>query len=120
MDTEIKLEAATNVASRVAGEDIQKGDFITVLNELLEFPSYLWCGSGAPLSADEPVRIRYLPSNAGLPYRVFAVCLPFVYARAAKGGVETFDVRQHQLARLDAESGFSIWKSVKTSNKKQK
>lgn len=110
-------DTATTVAARVAGEDIHEGDFVAILNEIVELPSFLWSCSGATLPADEPVRIGYKPNDAGRPYKVVAVCLPFVYTKQPKGEVTTFDIRQHQLVRLDRTRGHAVWKLLRKSKK---
>ncbi|QEG39254.1 hypothetical protein [Roseimaritima ulvae] len=123
MESKTKIHTknfATNVAARVAGEDIQPGDYVTVLNEIVELPSYLWGCSGGTLPADELVRLRYMPSDAGQPYKVVAVCLPFVYTERPKGGTNTFDTRQNQLVRLDRETGRTVWKRLRKPLKKKR
>ena len=121
MKTTTETNVQTTVAARIAGEDINQGDYVTVLNEIVELPSYLWNCSGAALPADELVRIPYKPSDAGQPYKVIAVCLPFVYAKRPKGGVNVIDTRQQQLVRLDPDRSRSVWKQMrKTLKKKQK
>lgn len=109
MTTTSETDFRTTVAARVAAEDIKAGDFVTVLNEIIEMPSYLWNCSGIPISPEELVRIRYLPQNAGQPFKVVAVCLPFVYVKRPQGEIATFDTRQHQLVRLDRESVRKVW-----------
>ena len=109
----------TTVAARIAGEDINKGDYVTVLNEIVELPSFLWNYSGAALPADEPVRMRYLPSDAGQPYKVIAVCLPFVYAKPPQGEIHVIDTRQQQLVRLDPERSREVWKQMRKNLKKK-
>lgn len=113
MKTNAKPASRTTVAARVAGEDIYRGDYVTVLNEIVEMPSFLWCCSTATLPTDEPVRIRYMPENAGQPYKVVAVCLPFVYVKRPKGDVFAVDTRQLQLVRLDRDSGRHVWKQMR-------
>lgn len=109
MNTTSETDFRTTVAARIAAEDIKAGDFVTVLNQIIELPSYLWNCSGTPLSPDEPVRSRYIPPDAGLPFKVVTVCLPFVYAKRTQGEISTFDTRQHQLVRLDQESAREVW-----------
>ncbi|WP_182871445.1 hypothetical protein [Stieleria mannarensis] len=112
--------SCTTVAARIAGEDIKPGDYVSVLNEIVELPSFLWSCSAASLPVEDPVRIRYMPDEAGQPFKVVAVCLPFVYAKRPKGGITTFDTRQHQLVRLDRRNGRSVWKQIKKSLRKKK
>jgi hypothetical protein len=108
-----KSKAQTTVAARITGEDIQPGDYVTVLNEIVELPSFLWSCSGTTLPMDEPVRIRCIPREAGLPCKVVAVCLPFVYAKRPHGKLAMFDTRQQQLVRLDPARGCKVWKEMK-------
>ncbi len=111
----------TTVAARVAGEDICFGDFVTVFNEVIELPSFLWNCSGYSLPPEEPVRLRYVSSNAGVPHQVIGICLPFVYVRKPKGAVITIDTRTCQLVRLDKNCAQEIWRELKTKSwKKEK
>ncbi|QDS94604.1 hypothetical protein FF011L_33830 [Roseimaritima multifibrata] len=125
MKTKIKTKTSSvksskiglTVAMRVAGEDIARGDYVTILSEIIEIPSFLWSCSSVSLSVDEPVRSRYLPREKGEPHRVVAVCLPFVYAKRPKGSLIAFDTRQQQLARLDKTIGQQLWKQMKKRKK---
>ncbi len=111
------------VAARIAGEDIKPGDFVTVLNELREWPSFMWSNSGISLPADELVCIRHMPSDAGELHKVIAVCLPFVYVKQTQGDVFPIDTRQQQLVRLDSANAQLVWKQMtrksKTKNKQK-
>ena len=115
MKTETKVQTA--VAARIAGEDIKPGDFVTILNEIIELPSFLWSCSGFSLPMDEPVCTRFMPRDAGLPLKVVTVCLPFVYAKRPRGGLATFDTRRQQLVRLDSKSGRVVWKRLRKASK---
>jgi hypothetical protein len=109
------------VAARIAGEDLKRGDFVTVLNELREWPSFMWSCTGLSMAADELVSIRHMPFDAGEPHKVIAVCLPFVYVKRTKGKVFPIDTRQQQLVRLDPANARLVWKlMVKKSKKKKK
>lgn len=117
-----KTKPATTVAARIAGEDLRTGDYVTILSQIYEIPSYLWCSSGVGLAPDEPVRSRYLPrSAAGEPNKVVAICLPFVYVKRPRGTIVGLDTRQQQIVRLDRDNGRLIWKRMRKSlNKKSK
>jgi hypothetical protein len=110
----------TRIVAGVAGEDIQPGDFLTLSSELVELPSYLWSCESTSITNDEPVRIRYIPSEAGEPLKVIAICLPFVYAKQAKGATRILDIRQHQLVKLDAWVGRKVWKRLKAAKSTSK
>ncbi len=119
MTATTETKSSTTVAARIAGEDIHPGDYVTVLNESVELPSYLWNCSGGALPADELVRILYKPSDAGQPYKVVAVCLPFVYTERPRRGTKIFDTRQNQLVRLDPDTGHAVWKRIRKDLKKK-
>lgn len=106
----------THVAARIAGEDLQPGDFVTALTEIVELPSFLWCCDTAATSKDELVRLRYLPFEAGEPFKVIAICLPFVYTKRSNGKLKTFDTRRQQLVRLDKGSGKKIWQRMQRNS----
>ena len=120
MKTTTETNFQTTVAARIAGEDINQGDYVTVLYEIVELPSFLWSCSGVALPADEPVRTRYMPRDAGQPYKVIAVCLPFVYAKRPRGGINVIDTRQQQLVRLDAARSREVWKQMRNTLKKKR
>lgn len=103
----------TQVAVCVAAEDIKPGDYLAVLSEIFEFPSFFWCCMSESLPPDQPVRLRQLPGDSGLPHKVENVCLPYVYAKLPSGRVAILDTRKHQLVRLSAGSGRQIWKLLR-------
>lgn len=114
------IKGSISVAARVAGEDLRRGDYVTVLNEVIELPSFLWCGREMELPAREAVRIQYLPLNPGVPYKVLSVCLPFVYARLPKRGLVSFDIRQRELVRLERRCARKVWKQLRKSRRKKR
>ena len=120
METTTETNFGTKVAARVAGEDIKPGDYVTALTEIYELPSFLWCCSGGTLAADEPVRSVYKARDAGHPSKVLAVCLPFVYTQQARGGTAIFDIRKHQLVRLDRDTGRKVWKRLRKNLKEKR
>ena len=120
METTTETNFATNVAARVAGEDIKPGDYVTALTEIYELPSFLWCCTSSTLAADEPVQSVYKARDAGQPSKVIAVCLPFVYTKQARGGTAIFDLRKHQLVRLDRDTGRKVWKRLRKNLKKKR
>ncbi|MCM2374113.1 hypothetical protein [Aporhodopirellula aestuarii] len=110
----------TTVAARIAGEDITRGDFVTVFHEMVELPSFMWSCSPISLAPDEPVQFRYMPSNAGVPLKVLEVCLPFVYVKNCRGDVVTIDTRRRQLVLLDHRCGKKVWKKLKPTKRRGK
>lgn len=115
--TSTESPSTTTVAATVAGEDIACGDFVTLLNAIYEVPSYLWDHS--LLAPTELVRLKMIPSTAGTPLKVFAVCLPFIYAKNTKGEITTLDVRREQIVRLDQNCADLVWDALKAFQKKK-
>ena len=117
MTTKSKLLPPLTLAATVSGEDLACGDFVAILSETVEAPSYLWAASDTSLSPYEMVRLRLIPIDAGQPLKVIAICLPFVYAKSPQGELTTLDVRQMQLVRLDRKCMKAVWKQLRTKTK---
>lgn len=100
--TQVRASDRCSVASVLAPEDIKKGDYIATLSQTYELPSFYWDDC---ISAGEPsvIHLRFKSPDAGRPYRVKAVCLPFVYVKRSKADYSVLDVRSTQLVRLDNE-----------------
>ena len=114
MKTQAASQLEPSAAMTIAGEDLACGDYIALLNETVDFPSFLWDACGASLSPHELVRLRVVPSNAGYPLRVIAICLPFVYAKTPGGETTTIDTRRTQLVRLHRKCAKVIWKELRS------
>ncbi len=113
--TQSKMQTA--MASRVAAEDIQPHDIVAVLNQVYELPSFLWSCLDSLTPMDNPVRLRFMPSDPGKPFKVTDVCLPFVYARNTSSKQVIFDIRRHQLVRLESHIGRKVWKRMRRAFK---
>lgn len=105
------------LAATVASEDLACGDFVALHSEAVEVPSFLWAACDSSLSPHEMVRLRMIPERAGQPLRVFAICLPFVYAKSPQGQIITVDTRQSQLVRLNRRCAKRVWKESRSSAK---
>jgi hypothetical protein len=119
MKTHIRSNAETHVAKTVAGDDLRCGDFVTILNETIEFPSFLWGGDCQITAMDEPVRMRLRGDCGGIPLKVKAICLPFVFVKLPRGRHATLDMRQCHLVRLNRSYATSVWKRLR-KQKRQK
>ncbi len=120
MKNTTETSSRMSVAARIAGEDIKPGDYVTVLNELREWPSFMWNCSSISLPADELVSLRHMPHDAGELHKVIAVCLPFVYVKQTQGNVFPIDTRQQQLVRLDRSNAQFVWEKMTKKSKKKK
>lgn len=106
----------TSLAASIAPEDIRTGEFVTILNETLEFPAAFLCNA-AYSGADDVVRIQLKPSDSGRPMKVIAVCLPFVHVCLPRGKRQTLDVRKVQLVRLTNRYAKTVWRTSKKKSK---
>ena len=111
MKTQVNKQRIASLAATVAAEDLRCGDFVGVLHEIIEVPSFL-CGEGygSPASFD-PIRVPYRPRKPIAPLRVEAICLPFVFLKSPKGQFRTMDIRQVQFARLDEGYAKVVWQA---------
>ena len=119
MKTRAKFQQDPTLAATVAGEDLAGGDYVALLNEVIDFPSFLWDSCGASLSPHEMVRLRLFPEQAGKPLKVLVVCLPFVYAKSPSGDTKTIDTRQLQLVRLNRKCAKIVWKELRSKKKRK-
>lgn len=102
------LSETTSVAASVAPEDLQRGDFVAILHEVAEYPSFFWMDA-VPCERDAMVRVRCLPADSGQPLKVKAICLPFLFVESPRRRLRTLDVRQVQLARLTRRYAKTVW-----------
>ena len=114
------MATPVHIAKPLAPEDIRTGDLVAPLHVTYEFPSFFWCGDSAVLPPSEPVRIQQLPPGSGIPLKVKAVCLPFVFVASPSGEPQALDVRQYQLARLAPSYGERAWRTLKKEWKAQR
>ena len=112
--------AEATLAKSLAPEEICPGDYVTLLHEVYELPSYLWFDDAAMSSRDELVRIQLVPECGGVPLKVKSVCLPFVLVKHPTGQQQTLDVRRAKLARLDTKFARVAWKSHSNKRAKKK
>ncbi|HWL09421.1 MAG TPA: hypothetical protein VNQ76_13520 [Planctomicrobium sp.] len=98
------------MARILAPEEVRCGDFVSLLNEVIEIPSFFWCGDQVMSPPEEPIRWCRRVPDAGVPYRVVSVCLPFVCLRGPGKSVKMIDMKQVQLARLSRSYGKRVWK----------
>jgi hypothetical protein len=115
MKTDVSTNQSTTTAASVAPEDLKCGDFVAVLSEVIEVPSYLWMNL-VTTERETLFRMRCIPSGTGLPLKVKAICLPFVFVKPPTGQFETIDIRRVQLVRLDESYGRKVWRSLRTQN----
>jgi len=112
MTPQLQEKHGNLLAARVAPEDLRRGDFVAVLSEVIELPSFLWSET-LPRGQDELVRLRRLPTDERAPSRVEAICLPFIFVKLPCGKYETIDVRLASLARLEKEYAKTVWKALR-------
>lgn len=118
MKTQLEKPQSATVAITVAPEDLRRGDYVAVLSEVVEFPSCNWFDlTSHPLA--EPVRVRMLPCDAGMPMKVKAICLPFVFAITPYKQSESLDVRSVQFVRVSKRYARCAWKQARKERNRQ-
>ena len=118
MKVSTETSCETSVAATLAPEDVACGDFVAVLKVTYELPTYLWDSPQAMLPVDELIRLQLVPADSGVPLKVFAVCLPFVYAKTTAGEIKTLDLRREQIVRLNRDCAKVVWDELKPEKKK--
>ena len=103
------------LSKTLAPEDVRRGQYVTVLNELWEIPSFFWCDGVLSLAPEAPVRMQLLAREAGVPLKVKRICLPFVLAKHPRGAMRALDLRRCQLARLEGEYARAAWRALAVS-----
>jgi len=112
MVVQLQDREASSIAATVAPEDLRCGDFVAILSELIELPSFFWDNT-VPSERGELVRLRRLPTDERAPLQVKAICLPFVFVQWPSGRCQTLDVRLETLARLERGYAKQVWKSLR-------
>ena len=115
MKSDATTTCETYVSRSLAAEDLKRGDFVAILQEIVEWPSFFWNCDAQLLPPDQPVRLVCRNADGGTPLKVKAICLPFVFVKKPCGQHQTLDVRQHRLVRLSDEYAQAVWKASKRS-----
>lgn len=103
---------ALSLSRRVAPEDLSCGDYVAVLNEVYEYPSFLWCCDTQLTAPSDTVAVRFCALGAGYPLRVKGLCLPFVFVKLPSREHRTLDIRQVELVRLDRDYARGAWRAL--------
>lgn len=110
----MKSETTTStdglVSRSLAAEDLAQGDYVGILSEIVEWPSFFWHCDAQLLPPGELVRLQCRTSDGGTPLKVKAICLPFVFVKSPAGEHRILDVRRHRLVRLSSDYAGLVWK----------
>lgn len=120
METELETQAASDagMARAVAPEDIQAGDYIYVLGELLEMmPCIL---DSERWQHPETLKLMVLPYSGKEPMKIVEVCLPVLLVKDKSGKCETLDARLFRFARLPDRFGRKVFKRLRKSAEKER
>lgn len=113
MNTTREQMDEVQLAACVAPEDIHCGDYLAILSRIEEYPSFFWCCDADSIEPHETVRVRYNDSRSGVPLKVKAICLPFVFVELPNKTHHSIDVRIHQFARLQHEYAKTVVKGLR-------
>ncbi|QDT71547.1 hypothetical protein [Lacipirellula limnantheis] len=111
--------AASSLAKALAPEEIRRGDFVTPLFVVSEWPSWFWCDDDALHPRDELVRIRSTPCDEASPLEVIGVCLPFLLVETPQREGRTLDIRRVRLARLDRKFARQTRRALRRREKRR-
>ncbi len=114
---QLSEDASSAVAASVAPEDLRRGDFVAVLSEVIELPSFLWTETLTG-TQDEVIRLCRLPTGGRSPLKIKAICLPFVFVKSPGDDYQTIDIRLARLVRLDKEYAKTVWKRMRAKRPK--
>lgn len=103
----------STLARALAPEDVCAGDYLAVLDEMYEYPSYCWFADAALLPPHELIRLRYIPRDEARPLKVLSICLPFVLTKDPAGNHRTLDLRRTRVARLSHHFATRARKALK-------
>lgn len=92
---------------------------MAILNEIDEFPSFMWCCDPQVMPLNEPVRVVHAARDAGIPLKVKAICLPFVFTKTPAGEYRTLDVRQCVFVRLSSSYATWVWKRLQKQSRRR-
>jgi hypothetical protein len=110
MKTQETTNHETQVARSLAAEDLRRGDFVSILHETVEYPSFWWSCDPQLWPPSEPVRMQCHTGDCGLPLKVKAICLPFIFVKKPCGQHRTLDIRRHRVVRLSPDYARPVWK----------
>jgi hypothetical protein len=119
MKTETTTKTEGHVSRSLAAEDLEQGDYVGILSEIVEWPSFFWHCDAQLLPPGELVRLQCRASEGGTPLKVKAICLPFVFVKSPGGQHRILDVRRHRLVRLTREYAELVWKAMGKQKVKQ-
>jgi hypothetical protein len=103
----------SDLAASIAPEDLQRGNYVALLSVTHEYPSFFWCSDATLVPRGEPVRIPFTGSDGGIPLKIKAICLPFVFVKDPTGKHRHLDTRLCRLVRLSPSYAKSVWKLMK-------
>ena len=109
-----------SLASRLAAEEVRAGDLVSVLWQSWDFPSFLWCGDASVMPPEEMVHVRAKSPLGGVPLKVKAVCLPFVFVKEPAGRCFPIDLRRCEMVRLDDKYAECAWRRLKKRKRKKR
>lgn len=119
MKSETTTSTEGHVSRSLAAEDLARGDYVAILHEIVEWPSFFWTCDPQLLPPSEPVRLQSRSPDGGTPLKVKSICLPFVFVKNPCGEHRILDVRRHRLVRLAREYAEAVWKAMSKQKVKQ-
>jgi hypothetical protein len=111
------INSECSLARPLGAEDVRRGQYVSVLDEFQEWPSFLWnsCEVGNDPSQNALVRVRVKSPRAGIPLKVRSICLPFIQVQSPDRQTEVLDLRKVQLVLLTDDYAKGVLKGMEKS-----
>jgi hypothetical protein len=111
------IQPSTEAVRLLAADDVASGEFVVVMSEIAQFPSFYWCSEGILSSRAEMISLSYIPEEAGRPLLVIDVCVPFLLVEDVAGIRRILDVRRTRVARVPEKFALKVKKSLAKNGK---
>ena len=100
------------MARPLAPEDVSAGQYVCLTHTVSEYLPW-WCLEERYGGSPEPIRMVWLPGDAGTPLRVIEVCVPFLLVEQPGGAHRMLDLRRHRIARISDRFGQRAFKRLR-------
>lgn len=98
MDDQQQQHDEQRLVRPVAPEDLAVGDYVVVMQYTDHVYPVVYAHDN--MSRVDPVYVTARPRNAGWPYEVLSICLPFIMVEDIDGDQYAMDLRRDVLARV--------------------
>ena len=118
MSNSTSKPALASACRAIHPEDLNVGDYVTVLQQSYQFGTFAWCGIDMhQFPPDELIEISARSVFEAL--KVKDICFPFILCTGLEGETRIIDTRSHQIGKLAPSFVRSLKKATKALQRKQ-